>query len=236
MFVSQPIQLHWWPLTRDIIIYMFAILLLVVITWDGEIYWYEGLILFVVYFLYFTIMFQNVRISKFVKKLIKRNHKTKENNDCGDCVKMDIAATTNNNNNHCDRASVAVISHYGSYIEEPMTRYSDNNKDVNKEIEAQGGNGKSNSPFEIPSGSCWKKLFFFYTWPIKLVLFCTVPNPQQYPKLFPFTFIMCIFWIGSNSYLVSWMISVIGKIHFIMDNIVIQINLQEIHLESQMPF
>lgn len=67
---------------------------------------------------------------------------------------------------------------------------------------------------KMPSGS-WNKIFYIYTYPIRLLLFCTIPDPQSYPKLFPLTFIMCVIWIGTNSYLVSWMITLIGRYTFI---------------------
>jgi Ca2+/Na+ antiporter len=199
------VQLHWWPVTRDVIIYICSILLLVGITWDGVIFWYESLILFIVYFVYFTVMFQNGRISRLALKLLKRDNKVK---DCekGTSANGTAAATPR-------RTSVAVISSYGSYAEEPITKYTET-KSFNEEV-SQGE--ENESLFRFPKGSFWKKAFYFYTFPIKLILFCTVPDPQRYPKLFPITFILCIFWIGSNSYVVSWMIAIIGNMFKIPD-------------------
>ena len=109
-------QLHWWPVTRDVIIYIFSVLLLVGITWDGVIYWYEGLVLFIVYFVYFTVMFQNARISKLVHKFVKKVSKV---NKVDDCEKGSTTATTT------PTTTVAVISSYGSYVEEPITKYTE---------------------------------------------------------------------------------------------------------------
>ncbi|XP_044267165.1 sodium/potassium/calcium exchanger 4-like [Tribolium madens] len=195
---SSPVQLHWWPISRDVIIYILSILLLVSITWDGVIYWYEGLILFLVYFIYFTVMFQNVRISKFVLRLIKRDNKI------SDCEKG-VTPTPR-------RTSIAVISSYGSYAEEQINKYTET-----KNISETTSEEENFSLFRMPKGSIWKRVFFFYSWPIKFILFCTVPDPQRYPKLFPVTFILCIFWIGSNSYVVSWMIAIIGNMFNISD-------------------
>ncbi|EFA03343.2 sodium/potassium/calcium exchanger 4 [Tribolium castaneum] len=195
---STPVQLHWWPISRDVIIYILSILLLVGITWDGYIYWYEGLVLFLVYFIYFTVMFQNVRISNFVLRLIKRGNKV------SDCEKG-AAATPR-------RMSIAVVSSYGSYAEEQINKYTET-----KNIAETATEEESFSLFRMPKGSIWKKAFFYYSWPIKFILFCTVPDPMRYPKLFPVTFILCIFWIGSNSYIVSWMIAIIGNMFKIPD-------------------
>lgn len=51
---------------------MCAVAILVTMTWDGVIFWYEGLILFAAYFMYFIIMFQNDRISAFVRKTVEK--------------------------------------------------------------------------------------------------------------------------------------------------------------------
>lgn len=60
--------MDWWPVTRDVSLYILAIILLVTMTWDGLIFWYEGLVLFIAYFVYFSVMFQNDRISKVVRR------------------------------------------------------------------------------------------------------------------------------------------------------------------------
>lgn len=57
-----------------------------------------------------------------------------------------------------------------------------------------------------------KILWWIYTWPIKFLLTMTIPNPKTYRRLYPLTFLLCIIWIGSNAYLVVWMVTVIGKI------------------------
>lgn len=56
-----------------------------------------------------------------------------------------------------------------------------------------------------------KVIWWFYTWPIKFLLTMTIPNPKTYRRLYPLTFLLCIIWIGSNAYLVVWMVTVIGK-------------------------
>lgn len=53
--------------------------------------------------------------------------------------------------------------------------------------------------------------WWIYTWPIQLILSLTIPDPKTNRRMYPFTFVMCIIWISINSYLVIWMLSVIGK-------------------------
>lgn len=67
------------------------------------------------------------------------------------------------------------------------------------------------SLWHFPISSGIKTFWWFYTWPIKFVLTLTIPNPKTYRRLYPLTFVMCIVWIALNSYMVIWMLTVIGK-------------------------
>lgn len=60
---------------------------------------------------------------------------------------------------------------------------------------------------------CWERCWWLLIWPISLVLFLTVPDCRQerWRKWYPITFLSCIFWIAITSYLVAWMITVIGQ-------------------------
>lgn len=62
-----------------------------------------------------------------------------------------------------------------------------------------------------PKTSKLDTLWWIYTWPIKFLLTLTIPNPKTYRQMYPLTFFMCIIWIGINSYMIVWMLSIIGK-------------------------
>jgi hypothetical protein len=49
------------------------------------------------------------------------------------------------------------------------------------------------------------------TAPIRTILWLTIPDCKRYHKLFPLTFIMCVAWIGSMTYVITWMITVVGE-------------------------
>ncbi|KAL1500925.1 hypothetical protein ABEB36_006344 [Hypothenemus hampei] len=209
LFAIRPIKLDWWPVTRDISMYMLAICILIGIVHDGVIYWYEGLILFICYFLYFIIMFQNPRISRFIRrKLDQRKNKSAVHDDAENGKNVDKEY-----NRDSVRASVA--SAFGSYSEHVRRSAFEHPEEFRKAREAEEEAEKESiekSPFIIPSGSLFTKFFFFYTWPIKMALRLTIPNPKIHPNLWPLTFMLCIVWIGGNSYMVSWMVSLVGDV------------------------
>lgn len=69
---------------------------------------------------------------------------------------------------------------------------------------------KRKSLWRIPHQSKAMTVWWFYTWPIKLLTTCFIPSPKTFRRLYPLTFVMCILFIGVNSYLVFWMVAVIG--------------------------
>lgn len=76
--------------------------------------------------------------------------------------------------------------------------------------------------FKYPSGqSAFRQFSWFITWPIYLLFVFTIPNCEKprFKNWFPLTFIMCIVWIGSLSYVVAWMITIIGDTLKIPDSV-----------------
>lgn len=70
---------------------------------------------------------------------------------------------------------------------------------------------KRKSLWTAPRGDRARLIWWLYTWPIKLLLTMTIPNPKTYRRLYPLTFLMCIIWIGLNAYMIVWMITVMGR-------------------------
>lgn len=226
-----PLQLDWYALTRDTTIYIFSVIVLIVITWDGSIYWYETLIPLSVYVCYFCIMFNNKRMYKFVKRLVNR----KKIN-----ITVSTARTSDNNNNNgistiekiyaankelCygeakraseveDEPKRSIMSAFGSYMKDPEDpEFEITHLKVLEAVQEEDKKEAQKSLFRRPQGNCFKQFLFYYTWPTKLITRYTIPNPLVHPHWFPvtITFVMCIVWIGINSYIVCWMISIIGK-------------------------
>lgn len=77
------------------------------------------------------------------------------------------------------------------------------------------------TPFVIPDGNFWTKFWFFLVWPIKFVLFISIPDCRykKVRKFYLITFSMCVIWIAISSYLVSWMTTIVGDTLEIADSI-----------------
>ncbi|KAH8245559.1 hypothetical protein KR032_011862 [Drosophila birchii] len=69
--------------------------------------------------------------------------------------------------------------------------------------------------------SCFAQFTWLIIWPIHLLFRIAIPDCKKAKnnKIFPLTFIMCIVWIGSLSYVVAWMITIIGDTLKIPDSV-----------------
>ncbi|KAH8270707.1 hypothetical protein KR044_010019 [Drosophila immigrans] len=73
-----------------------------------------------------------------------------------------------------------------------------------------------------PKGtSCFAQFTWLIIWPIHLLFRIAIPDCKKAKnnRIFPLTFIMCIVWIGSLSYVVAWMITIIGDTLKIPDSV-----------------
>ena len=73
VFSKEVLTLTWWPLFRDCMFYIVALVILIVFFRDGEIEWWESLVLIITYFIYVTFMKFNHHVERWVKDLLKSN-------------------------------------------------------------------------------------------------------------------------------------------------------------------
>lgn len=76
---------------------------------------------------------------------------------------------------------------------------------------------KRKSLWRVPEGHLARSIWWYYTWPIKCILTMAIPNPKTWRRLYPLTFLMCVVFIGINSYMIVWMITIMGKLYKILD-------------------
>ncbi|KAJ8317424.1 hypothetical protein KUTeg_005328, partial [Tegillarca granosa] len=67
------------------------------------------------------------------------------------------------------------------------------------------------SVFARPS-VIWLQILWFISLPLKLLLYISVPDcrHKRWRKLYIITFIMCLVWLSAFSYIMVWMITIIG--------------------------
>lgn len=77
LFGGQIIDLDWYPLSRDSLIYGCTVLVLISVLYDGKVMWYEASILVSGYILYTCVMYFNETISKKMRKIVSKYNKKK---------------------------------------------------------------------------------------------------------------------------------------------------------------
>ncbi|XP_061079717.1 sodium/potassium/calcium exchanger 3-like [Conger conger] len=87
----------------------------------------------------------------------------------------------------------------------------EDNENNEEEEEEEEENEGPLLPFHPPAGAC-NKLKWLVAWPLCLLLFCTVPNctNPRWERWFMVSFIASTLWIAGFSYIMVWMVTVIG--------------------------
>jgi Ca2+/Na+ antiporter len=203
IFTKQPVQIDWWPLTRDSILFVLNVIILVIISWDGIIMWYETCILVALYVGYWTLMFQNRRIMGFVKHIVENKLmwcQRIKNFDIENQMPKNVGVPSTPQSHHegritHDAAKIAVFKEHAE----------------NMKSNAERDDIEEFKLWQIPRNvSKPKLLWYFYTWPIRFLLCYTIPDPNISSAIIPLSFMMCVVWIGSLSYMIFWMVVIVG--------------------------
>ncbi|XP_049545515.1 sodium/potassium/calcium exchanger 4-like isoform X1 [Anopheles darlingi] len=236
LLTRMHVQLDWWPLTRDTIIVTLTTTLLVVCVWDGRIEWYEATVFTVCYVLYFVVMFFNERLKSFAMHYI--HHKWNL------CRRLQPAVEDGIPERKCSvavlgqgivngvlvgvsgtRGNVTIPPNAGGQGSNPVPAQQQQIVDGTViPVQSDTENSASAKWLELMrfpdlAGPCWRTVVWFITWPFRIVVFLTIPDPLRFRKLYPLTFLCCIVWIGLCAYIVFWMISVIGNTFGVPDTV-----------------
>ncbi|XP_023953917.1 sodium/potassium/calcium exchanger 3 isoform X3 [Bicyclus anynana] len=228
------VPLDWWPLTRDCLAYGITVSILICIMHDEYVQWYEAFLLVLLYGVYICIMYYDKSIQNFAKgswkcvsDMLKKDGEKQDNslpvdNDANEKkAVVDTSLQIEKSKNDDDSINVQV----DPKVSTMEIAIQGDNQEIIQDIEEA-----SKEPTDKYEHSLWKwpsgrskltKITWLITWPIHLVFLFTIPDCEKprFKNWFPLTFIMCIVWIGSLSYIVAWMITIIGDTLMIPDSV-----------------
>ncbi|XP_055302268.1 sodium/potassium/calcium exchanger 4-like [Sitodiplosis mosellana] len=220
MAVTDYIQLDWWPITRDSLLYALSVFILIWFTWDGEITLLESTVMVSLVIIYILVLIFNRHLMHCMKWIMEINLNCCRVNSYDvptsfveSNLKRAISLQTDDlrkmtNMNEKPKSLHGSLSK-SSLNDMPIFMiYADQSKSVENKDETEQKVDKS--LWNFPMKSKLKTMWWIYTWPIKLSLTLTIPNPKTYRRWYPLTFVMCVIWIGLNSYMIIWMMTVIG--------------------------
>ncbi|XP_072050650.1 sodium/potassium/calcium exchanger 5-like [Amphiura filiformis] len=203
---EQDVKLTWWPLFRDCVIYVLSVLLLVFFMYNGVVEWWEGLILSIGYIFYIILMYFNPILS--AKAIAWKNHHAEET-DTTSLIKEV----------HQKQDSYGSSSKYQeSDFSEADERHANGTIEKSTE-ESQRTRERSYTrdaesipyPFRPP-----KNTFLRASWilglPTIVAMYISIPDCRlpRWRKYYMLTFICAVIWLMGTSYILYWMITVIG--------------------------
>ncbi|XP_033101125.1 sodium/potassium/calcium exchanger 3-like isoform X4 [Anneissia japonica] len=214
LFAGQVVSLTWWPLFRDTTVYSVSIATLIYVIHDGKVQWYESLVMLLLYAVYIFIMWLNPKLySKIERRSEKRRLKKAEKAKSEAKSDIELEQVTPLN----PRTEAEPVIMVDEYI---------CNSPKSLDVEEATGNIAGEveegpeSPFNIPDG-CWNIAKWILTFPLSFVLYITVPDcrRERFHSWYMLTFLMSIVWIVVFSYIMVWMVALIGYTLRIPDTI-----------------
>ncbi|XP_049538685.1 sodium/potassium/calcium exchanger 4-like isoform X2 [Anopheles darlingi] len=196
---GQVVQLRWWPVTRDSMMYGMAVIGLIAVLYDDRVMWYEATVLVSAYVLYIAAMYCNDPINRFMSKTFRRKSYVRPYTEV-----TEISPLLSNGAN----GKTGETNKNGSNAQHACD--SDASDDSFEDYEL------ATSPWNHRDDNL---MAFICRWPITFILWVTIPDCRRYPRLRLVTFFACIFWIGITSYFVAFLITVVGDTIDIPDSV-----------------
>ncbi|XP_052774402.1 sodium/potassium/calcium exchanger 4-like [Mya arenaria] len=220
IFAGMVVKLTWYPMTRDCLFYLISIAALVIVIDDEQVYWYEGLVLVILYMIYILIMYFNRYLEDkaihYMKPVI-RYFRSKACKDVEADEKQPLSENSLGSNYTSDKASTSSadlkpqqtgFSAASTSSEEPIVHHPEEEKPYK-------------SPFIVPDGAALR-MYWVIMMPLKCIFFVSIPDCRRegaWHKFYIMTFIMSIVWIAACSYLMVWMVTIIGDALDIPDTV-----------------
>jgi len=188
LFAGSVLPLSRWPLLRDSFCYLMSIAALVFVTYDEKVYWYEALALVCMYLLYVAMMYFNRELERrFLRSVLSR----KEDDD----VEGNI---TNDENKtllpHQDNEDGIVSPFSSSGVQEI-------------EVILPANELPSSTPRGIISWTLW-----IIKSPVTCLFYLTIPDcrKDRWENWYYVSFVACLVWTAILSYVLVWMLAIIG--------------------------
>ena len=196
-----------YPVMRDASFYVMSLIPLAIICLDGKVDWYDACALVLLYGVYLTIIYNSSRIEEVFYKLFPCAATDEEEKE----IRLNDSLT-DENNAKCTELDFL----QGNKIEEVKV-HDDGGYETNAaivdalDITIDIDPNKDRSPFYLPEGKI-RKAGWMIGFPIILLFWITIPDASnpKWQKWFPLTFLMCILYMGTFSYVLVYFVTIIG--------------------------
>uniref|UniRef100_A0A3Q3CF23 Sodium/potassium/calcium exchanger 3-like n=1 Tax=Haplochromis burtoni TaxID=8153 RepID=A0A3Q3CF23_HAPBU len=240
IFAGQTVVLTWWSLFRDSSYYILSVLTLIMVIYDATVVW-ESLLLMTMYGIYIIIMASPVvmvdellilnphklsfseaglrimitphfsprtRLSMAGRMLISERQRLLRISKNQRDVEAGPGSRGGSTSNSLKRTASCSLENGGGRPGMVNTESGDKpGTEVCQQEDEDDDEDGIFSPVRIPARVKW-----VITWPLGLLLYCTVPNCilPRWHRWFMVTFVASTLWIAVFSYLMVWMVTIIS--------------------------
>ncbi|XP_068174105.1 sodium/potassium/calcium exchanger 5 [Antennarius striatus] len=213
LLASMAGRLSCWPLFRDCVAYGISVAAVIGIIYDNKVFWYDAACLLLVYGLYIVVLCFDLRISEFFLRKVS---------PCCTCLGKGSTEKLETQPLFGWSQDASLRVHSRSRTDSGI--FQDDSGYSHLSLSLHGLNeipdGESKNVFAVPE-SDWRRILWVLSLPIIVLLFLTVPDCRKrfWKKWFMITFFMSAVWISGFTYLLVWMVTVVGETLGIPDTV-----------------
>ncbi|XP_023261611.1 sodium/potassium/calcium exchanger 5 [Seriola lalandi dorsalis] len=205
-------RLTCWPLFRDCLAYGISVSAVIAIISDNKVYWYDAASLLLVYGVYIVVLCFDLRISEFVLRKLS---------PCCTCLGRGSGEKTETQPLMGWNDDTSLRIHSRSRTDSGI--FQDDSGYSHLSLSLHGLNEipeEHKSVFAVPESDL-KRILWVLSLPIITLLFLTIPDCRRrfWKKWFMITFLMSAVWISGFTYLLVWMVTVVGETLGIPDTV-----------------
>ncbi|XP_076023725.1 sodium/potassium/calcium exchanger 5 [Genypterus blacodes] len=213
LLASVTARLTCWPLFRDCVAYGISVTAVIAIISDSKVYWYDAACLLLVYAVYIVVLCFDLRISEFVLRKVS---------PCCKCLGKGSGERTETQplmGWSGDDTSLRV--HSRSRTDSGI--FQDDSGYSNLSLSLHGLNEipeEHKNVFAVPESDV-KRIFWVLSLPVILLLFLTIPDCRRrfWKQWYMITFLMSAVWISAFTYVLVWLVTVVGETLAIPDTV-----------------
>lgn len=192
-----------YPVIRDASFYILSLIPLAIFCLDGKVDWYDALSLVFLYGVYMLIIYNSEKIEQVFYNHFPCAKAEEDSKEDGPIELMNEPYVTTDLLKNGIAAKESNASH-------PKTGNPLHNEvDYLQDDDESSVSGRFSC--QMPEGRL-RKAAFIIGLPVILLFWITIPDASQrkWQKWFPLTFLMCVIYMGSFSYLLVYLVTVIG--------------------------
>ncbi|XP_011864949.1 PREDICTED: probable sodium/potassium/calcium exchanger CG1090 [Vollenhovia emeryi] len=224
-------KLNWWPLCRDCFFYAVSILVMLGTIYNDSISWMESLFMLIMYGVYCVALSFNVKLERWAKShnipFLPKDDEPAEQSALVSyrSLQEDRLSYTGPNSPVTDQMKNQEGNGIQETIEQQQQQQQQQQPSAPRQPEyykAKEPDPNEVSPLVMPTdGNKWTMFTWGLVYPIHFMCRATMPDCRQekWRSWYPFTFCISMIWISFYSYIMVWMITIIGSTLGIPDTV-----------------